>query len=484
MYQTMSQQKFCQLIVVSLLLQLTVKAFIVQPPSIKNRNFASQYCTNSGRNRVTSFQRCGGQRCRETLIWSRKRGTKEDIPTSSTVFATDSQTETTTTPTVSFEPPSFDKLLTPLNSSDNEGENNRWIARIILILVAAFYGTNFGCVKVLNDSLEPSVSAFSRFTLASLVFLPYVAKAFKTKPALIMGGLEVGAYNALGYFFQSLSLETTSASTVAFICSLAVVVVPIIDLFFPHGESKKTDQAWYTPLLPALLAAAGVGSLELGGTDVPGVGDLLALGQPLFFGYAFYRIETMMKNCRDPGDAQAFTGSMMISVALGSLAWTLHDFVLPHLGSSLTDTVQLWSSVQVQLAGFHDWKVIAAIAWTGVVTTALTAYGENYAMKSLSAAESTVIYSTEPLWGTAFAAVALGEHVGLHTFIGAALILSACVWSSVGPTVSIAGMASAVQLAMMQNLDEMAEKFGANWQELMERVAMLQGAAEAVPPEL
>ena len=40
-------------------------------------------------------------------------------------------------------------------------------------------------------------------------------------------------------------------------------------------------------------------------------------------------------------------------------------------------------------------QVIAAIAWTGVVTTALTAYGENYAMRSLSAAESTVIYSTE-----------------------------------------------------------------------------------------
>ena len=37
-------------------------------------------------------------------------------------------------------------------------------------------------------------------------------------------------------------------------------------------------------------------------------------------------------------------------------------------------------------------QVIAAIAWTGVVTTALTAYGENYAMRSLSAAESTVIY--------------------------------------------------------------------------------------------
>lgn len=88
---------------------------------------------------------------------------------------------------------------------------------------------------------------------------------------------------AFRYFFQALSLETTSASTVAFICSLAVVVVPLINLVVPRKASgdgaAAAEEAWYVPLLPALLAAAGVGSLELGGTDVPGMGDLLALGQ-------------------------------------------------------------------------------------------------------------------------------------------------------------------------------------------------------------
>ena len=136
-----------------------------------------------------------------------------------------------------------------------------------------------------------------------------------------------------------MSLETTSASTVAFICSLAVVVVPLVGLMMP-GENKAgsegSGQPWYGPLLPALLAAAGVGCLELGGTEVPGVGDLLALGQPLFFGYGFYRIEHLMKGCKDKGDAQAFTGAMMISVALGSLAWATHDFILPHLHNDIT----------------------------------------------------------------------------------------------------------------------------------------------------
>jgi drug/metabolite transporter (DMT)-like permease len=93
----------------------------------------------------------------------------------------------------------------------------------------------------------------------------------------------------------------------------------------------------------------------------------------------------------------------------------------------------LFSEISNQYELMSNFKVILAIIWTGVVTTALTAYGENFAMKSLTASEATVIYSTEPLWGTAFVALALGETVGPNTAVGAAMIMSACILSSVGP---------------------------------------------------
>ena len=80
----------------------------------------------------------------------------------------------------------------------------------------------------------------------------------------------------------------------------------------------------------------------------------------------------------------------------------------------------LESSVEEQIHMLtSDWQILAAVLWTGLVTTALTSYGENFAMKSLSSAETTVIFSTEPLWGTAFAALYFGEHIGPNTFIGA-----------------------------------------------------------------
>jgi drug/metabolite transporter (DMT)-like permease len=314
---------------------------------------------------------------------------------------------------------------TTTSTIDQEKNNAQWMARTILLTVSAFYGTNFGCVKILGAALHPGVAAAFRFSLASLIFMPQMIRVFKSNRALVLCGLEVGLYNAIGYFAQAQSLLSTNASNVAFICSLAVVVVPIIESLF--GE-KKGWKYLSSALFPALLAAAGVGCLELGGATTPGIGDLWAFLQPLFFGLGFWRIESHMKNCKGPGETQAYTGAMMTMVFLLSSIWSFHDFILPvsHYGHDI-----MHAALTSQLTNiFQDWRIPAALLWTGIVTTALTSYGENIAMKDLDAAESTVIYSTEPLWGAAFASLTLGEHIGWNTVLGAVLILTACAWRS------------------------------------------------------
>ena len=294
------------------------------------------------------------------------------------------------------------------NSAKTDSE--AWIARIILLTVSAFYGTNFGCVKILGEALNPGVAAVLRFSIASLVFSPYLFKVAQNNKKLVYGGLEIGLYSAIGYYAQAQSLQTSQASTTAFICSLAVIVVPILNLIFE--KTNKSFGSIMSSLFPAILAAAGVASLELGGSELPGIGDLWAFLQPLFFGLGFWRIEKHIKMCTKEGDAQAFTGAMMsvvlifiyilfnydIKVAVFSIIWTSHDFILPLYSSGGVDSVM--GAIHSQLEAAKDWKVLAALMWTGVVTTALTSYGENIAMQSLDAAESTVIYSTEPLWGT------------------------------------------------------------------------------------
>lgn len=337
-------------------------------------------------------------------------------------------------------------------------------ARALLLLVAALYGTNFGCVKVLGEAMIPSVAALLRFSVAALVFSPNLLRLFNKNRPLVMGGFEVGLYSALGYWGQSMALETSSASTTAFICSLAVLVVPVLDVLF---SKEKPTKPWYDTLFPAILAVVGVGSLELGGLQLPGIGDLWSLTQPLCFGLAFWRIEKHMKNARgeDPGEPQAFTGSMMLAVAIGALLWTLSDFIYPLIGNQEALKASLYS----QYLALLDWHVIAAIVWTGVVTTAFTSYGENVAMKKLSATESVVIYSTEPIWGTAFAALTLHEAIGWNTLVGALLIISACLWSTLGPSLSILSVFSTSR-GGDDVWEEVMENMLKNWMKLFETV--------------
>jgi drug/metabolite transporter (DMT)-like permease len=295
-------------------------------------------------------------------------------------------------------------------------------AQLLLIAMAVLYGSSFGSVKLLQQALLPSVAAALRFSLAGIVFIPYFLKQEPIKISLLIGGAEVGLYNFIGFLAQAQALTTSDTSTVAFISSLAVIVVPILDLV----SSKLKDKSIFLTFAPAVVASMGVACLEFGGSDVPSMGDLWSCLQPLFFGLGFWRAEKLIRTTEDPGDAQLFTGAMMMTVGGLAWIWALQDYVLPIISTGKNITVALAE----QFHALQDWHIIAAILWTGIITTALTGFVENICLEKLSAAESAVIYSTVPIWGTAFAAVALHEQIGWNTFVGAFLVLSACVWST------------------------------------------------------
>eukprot|EP00545_Synedropsis_sp_CCMP1620_P002580 CAMPEP_0119008324 /NCGR_PEP_ID=MMETSP1176-20130426/3611_1 /TAXON_ID=265551 /ORGANISM="Synedropsis recta cf, Strain CCMP1620" /LENGTH=501 /DNA_ID=CAMNT_0006960635 /DNA_START=110 /DNA_END=1615 /DNA_ORIENTATION=+ len=287
-------------------------------------------------------------------------------------------------------------------------------ARLLLIGAAALYGTNFSFVKILGDIMPVGVSSTLRFGLAALFTLPWlIPKSNESKAAVIgatLGGLEVGMWNSIGYVAQAVGLETTDASKSAFICSLAVVVVPLLDFLF----GKK--------LLPreiagVVLAVLGVAVLELGGgADFELTsGDICSLIQPLAFGLGFWKMEKSMR--KYPDHANRSTAAQLLAV------FGVSGVYASIVGVPDMDQIMVW---------VHDPMILAALFWTGCITTALTVYMETLALKTLSAAETTLIFSTEPLWGAACASVVVGEQLGIPTAIGGALILGGCVYSNLG----------------------------------------------------
>jgi drug/metabolite transporter (DMT)-like permease len=306
-------------------------------------------------------------------------------------------------------------------------------ARLLLLAAAALYGTNFSLVKLLGETNMP-IGACStlRFGLASLATFPWLFTSTQssskgtttsataqyqqqlqqtsTAVAATVAGLEVGLWNSIGYVAQAIGLETTAASKSAFLCSLAVVVVPLLDMLLGKFITKSQ-------LVGLVLAMAGVALLELGGATEFTQGDMVSFIQPLAFGMGFWRMEQAMH--KFPDQANRSTAAQLLAV-----------FVASAMFCSITDpgvltipNIQLW---------LQDRMVVAGLLWTGCVTTALTVYMETIALQTLSAAETTLILSTEPLWGTAFAALIMGEQLGMNSGVGAAMILVGCVVSNLG----------------------------------------------------
>ena len=380
-----------------------------------------------------------------------------------------------------------------------------WKARMLLLLSAALYGTNFTYVKILNENVPVNFGTALRFSIAAAVTLPWLfqrpemdvdvdidididididtdtvqntydtgananarditngfvdsninashkesAGLVPTTPLIpshvsgaIVGGAEVGLWNSIGYLSQAQGLETTPAGTSAFICSLAVVVVPILDFFI--GKKISSREAF-----GAMLAVVGVGFLELDGfmqqagvvgtladTNLVGLaslgasagagdglnihlshGDMLSLVQPFAFGLGFWRIEHYMR--KFPTEAMRITASQLSTIALASIA-----------GFLVTSNADL-----PDVSQFMEWMatpvIVGALCWTGLITTALTVYMETLALKTLSAAETTMLFSTEPLFGGVCAATVLGEQFGVGGLIGGALVLAGCLASNI-----------------------------------------------------
>jgi drug/metabolite transporter (DMT)-like permease len=71
--------------------------------------------------------------------------------------------------------------------------------------------------------------------------------------------------------------------------------------------------------------------------------------------------------------------------------------------------------------------VLAALLWTGVVSTSLNFVVEVAALGYVPSSEAAVLLASEPVWAAIFAALLLGETFGLNDYLGGFFIVAACL---------------------------------------------------------
>ncbi|CAI9095998.1 OLC1v1032058C3 [Oldenlandia corymbosa var. corymbosa] len=279
---------------------------------------------------------------------------------------------------------------------------------ILLNCITVIYASNIPVVKQVEAYIKPEAFTIVRFSLAALLFSPFVFKARgdnRTRNA----GIELGFWVSLGYLMQALGLQTSGAGRASFLTMFTVIVVPLLDGLL---GSEIPAVTWFG----AFMSIVGVGMLETSGA-APCVGDFLNFSSAVFFGVHMLRTQHISRSTHKDN----FLALLGYQVSVVAFLSTLLYIFGASFGGDQTLNPSSWTWAKIS-----DWML--AFPWvpavyTGIVSTGLCLWAELAAMRDVSATETAIIYGLEPLWGAGFAWLLLGERWGVSGWIGAALVL-------------------------------------------------------------
>lgn len=268
---------------------------------------------------------------------------------------------------------------------------------LILLFVAAIWGSGFVAQRFAAAYLGPFYFNGGRFLLGALLLLPLTRMRWKMERRLLPWTILAGGLLFAASGFQQAGLATTTIGNASFITGLYVVLVPII--VFVAWRKRISWLSWAA----ALLAGAGAALLSLQGE---------------------FRLA--------PGDVLEF---------FGAIIWALHVILVGKLADKGVDV--LWFAI-VQFAVCGVLSLVVAfgldpqgvvgftLTWQAVLFSALLPVGLGFTLqaagqKGAPAVDAAIILSMEAVFGTLFGYLFLQEMLTLQQLVGCLLILAAMV---------------------------------------------------------
>ena len=127
----------------------------------------------------------------------------------------------------------------------------------------------------MQNRVDAVIVTTLRFFAGLICFLPVFLR-FEARKDVVLGGLEIGFWYALGFLAQGIALQSSSAAKASFVCALGVLVPPILDAAFPEAEGRSGELVamWKQTnalrrFIPAILSCLGAGILEFGNVHEP-----------------------------------------------------------------------------------------------------------------------------------------------------------------------------------------------------------------------
>lgn len=279
------------------------------------------------------------------------------------------------------------------------------IPRLALLATTVVWGATFPATKAVLGQLPPLTFLFLRFALGALVAVVVaLSLGYRlewSRPILRMSLIATG-WLCLGYIFQTVGLQYTTASNSAFITVLYVVFVPIFLRRF--GSST-----W----MAIGLALIGLALLVKPSTSI-NVGDLLNLACAAAFAA---HIACLERYTRAGQSVSLFLWQMMLMTGVMGAAASWED-----------PPAVVFSPTLVLLVG---------LLITGLLATGAFAV-QMWAQRLVPAQQVALMFALEPACAAWLAWVFLGESLDTYGWIGSACILVATLLGTFGRTEPVA----------------------------------------------
>ncbi len=274
------------------------------------------------------------------------------------------------------------------------------LAAVALLAITAVWGWTFVLVHEAVRSFGVVAFLALRFLLATLVLAP--AACGRLTRATLTQGAGIGLVLATGYLLQTWGLRHTTPTSAGLITGLFVVVAPLADHLL-YRTALRAPARW-----AIATSLAGLWLLSGGGAPALRRGDALVMGCAVAYGFHVALLSRRAPTHHPLGLTCVQLGTAAV---VFSLAWPAVDPLV-------------WPA---------DPAVWLALGVTATLASALAYLVQTWAQRTLSAAQTAVILTAEPVFAALFGFALAGDRLTPLQLAGGALILTAVIMVEVLP---------------------------------------------------
>jgi drug/metabolite transporter (DMT)-like permease len=282
-------------------------------------------------------------------------------------------------------------------------------AEWLLFATTFIWGGTFVIIKEGLADLSPLMMVSVRFTLATLILLPFCMKTlFRADRKSILWGLLLGFLIFAGFFLQTLGLKETTTSKSAFITTMMVIFTPLFQLILLKRRPKWGN------LVGVILVSIGLWFLTAPSGGGLNRGDLLTLLCAIVFGLFIVLLDWTTRRY----DFLLMTFLQIVTPAI--CGWILLPFV----------EQPLFRPTQAALF---------ALGYTAILATVVTGYIQTRYQRDTTPTRAALIFAVEPVWAAILGFLFLQESLGRWGMFGGGLIIGGILFSELSETMMAEG---------------------------------------------